>query len=138
MFFDKIAGKVVRKFKYSINPSANATTIMSEGEYIWVSSIVGGVTRLHIPTGKSDYYQYNEDARLSSLSHSDAYGVVALDNGSYIAVTWNGYTLLAPEENDPSKLSATPYTNTSFLQYRNVETRMISVYYDKENTMDWN
>ena len=79
---------------------------MSEGEYIWISSIVGGVTRLHIPTGKSDYYQYNEDARLSSLSHSDAYGVVALDNDSYIAVTWNGYTLLAPEENDPSKLSA--------------------------------
>ena len=79
LFFDKIAGKVVRKFKYSINSSANATTIMSEGEYIWVSSIVGGVTRLHIPTGKSDYYQYNEDARLSSLSHSDAYGVVALE-----------------------------------------------------------
>ena len=135
LFFDKIAGKVVRKFKYSINPSANATTIMSEGEYIWVSSIVGGVTRLHIPTGKSDYYQYNEDARLSSLSHSDAYGVVALDNDSYIAVTWNGYTLLTPEENDPSKLSATPYTNTSFLQYRNVETRMISVYYDKEGIL---
>lgn len=135
LFFDKVAGKVVRKFKYSINPSANATTIMSEGEYIWVSSIVGGVTRLHIPTGKSDYYQYNEDARLSSLSHSDAYGVVALDNDSYIAVTWNGYTLLAPEENDPSKLSATPYTNTSFLQYRNVETRMISVYYDKEGIL---
>ncbi len=135
LFFDKIAGKVVRKFKYSINPSANATTIMSEGEYIWVSSIVGGVTRLHIPTGKSDYYQYNEDARLSSLSHLDAYGVVALDNDSYIAVTWNGYTLLAPEENDPSKLSATPYTNTSFLQYRNVETRMISVYYDKEGIL---
>ena len=135
LFFDKIAGKVVRKFKYSINPSANATTIMSEGEYIWVSSIVGGVTRLHIPTGRSDYYQYNEDARLSSLSHSDAYGVVALDNDSYIAVTWNGYTLLTPEENDPSKLSATPYTNTSFLQYRNVETRMISVYYDKEGIL---
>ena len=135
LFFDNIAGKVVRKFKYSINPSANATTIMSEGEYIWISSIVGGVTRLHIPTGKSDYYQYNEDARLSSLSHSDAYGVVALDNDSYIAVTWNGYTLLAPEENDPSKLSATPYTNTSFLQYRNVETRMISVYYDKEGIL---
>lgn len=135
LFFDKIAGKVVRKFKYSINSSANATTIMSEGEYIWISSIVGGVTRLHIPTGKSDYYQYNEDARLSSLSHSDAYGVVALDNDSYIAVTWNGYTLLAPEENDPSKLSATPYTNTSFLQYRNVETRMISVYYDKEGIL---
>lgn len=96
---------------------------MSEGEYIWISSIVGGVTRLHIPTGKSDYYQYNEDARLSSLSHSDAYGVVALDNDSYIAVTWNGYTLLAPEENDPSKLLATPYTNTSFLQYRNVESK---------------
>ena len=135
LFFDKIAGKVVRKFKYSINPSANATTIMSEGEYIWVSSIVGGVTRLHIPTGKSDYYQYNEDARLSSLSHSDAYGVVALDNDSYIAVTWNGYTLLAPEENDPSKLLATPYTNTSFLQYRNVETRMVSVYCDKEGIL---
>ena len=135
LFFDKIAGKVVRKFKYSINPNANATTIMSEGEYIWVSSIVGGVTRLHIPTGKSDYYQYNEDARLSSLSHSDAYGVVALDNDSYIAVTWNGYTLLAPEENDPSKLLATPFTNTSFLQYRNVETRMISVYYDKEGIL---
>lgn len=135
LFFDKIAGKVVRKFKYSTKFGAYATTIMSEGEYIWVSSIVGGVTRLHIPTGKSDYYQYSEDARLSSLSHSDAYGVVALDNDSYIAVTWNGYTLLAPEENDPSKLSATPYTNTSFLQYRNIETRMISVYYDKEGIL---
>lgn len=135
LFFDKIAGKVVRQFKYSINPSANATTIMSEGEYIWVSSVVDGVTRLHIPTGKSDHYQYNEDAGLSSLSHTDAYGVVALENDSYIAVTWNGYTLLAPEENNPSKLSATPYTNTSFLQYRNVETRMISVYYDKEGIL---
>lgn len=135
LFFDKIAGKVVRQFKYSINPSANATTIMSEGEYIWVSSVVDGVTRLHIPTGKSDHYQYNEDVGLSSLSHTDAYGVVALENDSYIAVTWNGYTLLAPEENDPSKLSATPYTNTSFLQYRNVETRMISVYYDKEGIL---
>lgn len=135
LFFDKIAGKVVRQFKYSINPSVYAITIMSEGEYLWISSIRGGVTRLHIPTEKFDYYQYNEDAGLSSLSHSDAYGVVALDNGSYIAVTWNGYTLLAPEENDPSKLSATPYTNTSFLQYRNVETRMISVYYDKEGIL---
>lgn len=135
LFFDKMTGKVVRKFKYSTKFGTYATTIMSEGEYIWVSSIVGGVTRLHIPTGKSDYYQYSEDARLSSLSHSDAYGVVALDNDSYIAVTWNGYTLLAPEENDPSKLSATPYTNTSFLQYRNVETRMISVYYDKEGIL---
>lgn len=135
LFFDKIAGKVVRQFKYSINPSANATTIMSEGEYIWVSSVVDGVTRLHIPTGKSDHYQYNEDVGLSSLSHTDAYGVVALENDSYIAVTWNGYTLLAPEENDPSKLSATPYTNTSFLQYQNVETRMISVYYDKEGIL---
>lgn len=135
LFFDKIAGKVVRQFKYSTKPGAYATTIMSEGEYIWVSSIVGGVTRLHIPTGKSDYYQYSEDASLSSLSHSDAYGVVALDNDSYIAVTWNGYTLLVPEENDPSKLSATPYTNTSFLQYRNIETRMISVYYDKEGIL---
>ena len=135
LFFDKIAGKVVRQFKYSINPSANATTIMSKGEYIWVSSVVDGVTRLHIPTGKSDHYQYNEDVGLSSLSHTDAYGVVALENDSYIAVTWNGYTLLAPEENDPSKLSATPYTNTSFLQYRNVETRMISVYYDKEGIL---
>lgn len=135
LFFDKIVGKVVRQFKYSINPSANATTIMSEGEYIWVSSVVDGVTRLHIPTGKSDHYQYNEDVGLSSLSHTDAYGVVALENDSYIAVTWNGYTLLAPEENDPSKLSATPYTNTSFLQYRNVETRMISVYYDKEGIL---
>ena len=135
LFFDKIAGKVVRQFKYSINPSANATTIMSEGEYIWVSSVVDGVTRLHIPTGKSDHYQYNEDVGLSSLSHTDAYGVVALENDSYIAVTWNGYTLLTPEENDPSKLSATPYTNTSFLQYRNVETRMISVYYDKEGIL---
>lgn len=135
LFFDKIAGKVVRQFKYSTKPGAYATTIMSEGEYIWVSSIIGGVTRLHIPTGKSDHYQYNEDVGLSSLSHTDAYGVVALDNDSYIAVTWNGYTLLAPEENDPSKLSATPYTNTSFLQYRNVETRMISVYYDKEGIL---
>lgn len=135
LFFDKIAGKVVRQFKYSINPSVYATTIMSEGEYLWISSIRGGVTRLHIPTEKFDYYQYNEDAGLSSLSHTDAYGVVALENDSYIAVTWNGYTLLAPEENDPSKLSATPYTNTSFLQYRNVETRMISVYYDKEGIL---
>lgn len=135
LFFDKIAGKVVRQFKYSVNPSVYATTIMSEGEYLWISSIRGGVTRLHIPTEKFDYYQYNEDAGLSSLSHTDAYGVVALENDSYIAVTWNGYTLLAPEENDPSKLSATPYTNTSFLQYRNVETRMISVYYDKEGIL---
>ena len=135
LFFDKRTRKIVRKIHYSPKQSANATSIIAQEEYIWVSAISGGVTRVHIPTGHLEHFIYDRDKKISSLSHTDTYGIIPINDDSYIAVTWNGYTLFTPSEADSDKLVVKPYTNTSFLHYQNIETRMISAFYDKEGIL---
>ena len=80
----------------------------------------------------SNEINYNDDARKSKLSHTDVFNITPLENGSLLAVTWNGYTILNPVEGDYNNLKADIHDNTSFTN-RNLVTRMICSYYDSQN-----
>lgn len=134
LIFDTLSNSLILNKKISHLKGTFITSILADNEYIWISSVVGGVVRFHIPTQHTEQFLYHSDPKFSMLSHTDAYDIIAVGN-SYLAVTWNGYTLFTPDENDSSKIVAKVYDNMSFMQYRNLETRMISSFYNSSGVL---
>ncbi|MCQ4912819.1 hypothetical protein NE694_22495, partial [Phocaeicola vulgatus] len=48
----------------------------------------------------------------------------------YLAVTWNGSTVMTIDKNNQHEILTEVYSKTSSLMYRNLETRMIAAYFD--------
>ena len=60
---------------------------------------------------------------------------VLLNENKYLAVTWNGYTVMTIDKNNQDEILTEVYSNTSSLMYRNLETRMIAAYYDSHGIL---
>lgn len=134
--FDVASGKVLYNQKLQLDSRAQATAIFSDNkEYVWISTLSGGVIRFHIPTRHVEQFVYKEGEEVVGLSHIDAYDIIGMNNGSYFSVTWNGFTFFHPDEKDASKLISQVYTNRSFPAYRSLETRMISSYFDPNGVL---
>lgn len=69
------------------------------------------------------------------VSHTDIYQVVPINEGRYVAVSWNGYTVLTPDGADRLSFTTTVYNNTASEVHRNIENRMISAYYDPSGVL---
>ena len=61
-------------------------------------------------------------------------GLVPINNGRLLAVTWNGYTIITPGRDSSEGLTTSIYNNVSLVN-RNLEIRMISVYYDSQGIL---
>ena len=63
------------------------------------------------------------------LSHNDVYQILPFDEGKYIALTWNGYTMFERMKDNTYQLLAFhfPYSQGQY-----AETRMKTGFYDKE------
>ncbi len=105
--------------------------LYSEGN-VWISTWANGAIQYNPETDVYTQYTYKPDSKDKVLSHWDVYQMVAIGHGRYLAATWNGYTILMPDKDDPSRLTTEIYNNTASQLHRNLETRMISAYYDPE------
>ena len=114
------------------NKHHRVNAIMDYAGLIWISTVADGIITYDRKTHLSNEINYNDDARKSKLSHTDVFNITPLENGSLLAVTWNGYTILNPVEGDYNNLKADIHDNTSFTN-RNLVTRMICSYYDSQN-----
>ena len=103
--------------------------------YVWVSTLIHGIIRYDIRTGRKIRLTYRGRHVPNQLSHTDAYGVVRLTPDKYLAVTWNGYTLLTLDREHPDRITAQVFNNASSPIFRDIETRMISVYYDPKGIL---
>ncbi len=83
-------------------------------------------------TGVYTQYTYKPEDTEKTLSHGDIYQMVSLGDGRYLAATWNVYTVFIPDKEDPTRYTTEVYNNTASQLHRNLETRMISAYYDTE------
>lgn len=110
-------------------PTTVNDVIESDG-IVWVSTDGKGVFRYHIRSGKTEQINYKGTGKEKGLSHIGAFQVIKINNGRYIAVTWGGYTLLTPDKDNPEKVTTELYNNTASQLYRNMESRMLSAYYD--------
>lgn len=106
------------------------TSVMHDKGVLWISTIGQGIVRYHLSSGKTDRINYGGKTKENMLSHTDAFSVVPISNNRYLAATWSGYTLLIPDKDNPEELTTEIYNNTVSQIHRNLETRMISAYYD--------
>ncbi|MCC8154494.1 MAG: hypothetical protein LIP01_09935 [Tannerellaceae bacterium] len=106
---------------------------------LWISTNIHGVVRYNLVTGLFEQYNYDasQDLRFCNftgkLSHTDSYGVTELANNMVMSVTWNGYTLFQPDSIEGQVSYRTEIYNHQYsVIHRDLETRMISLYYDPQ------
>lgn len=109
-------------------------SMLNSGGFIWIATIAEGIIRYHISTGLIDRITYGKQGKENMLSHTDVFQVIPIDKNRYLAVTWNGYTLLTLDKKQPENLTTEVYNNT-YINNRNLETRMVSAYYDPEGLL---
>lgn len=105
--------------------------LYSEG-YVWIATWANGAIRYNPESGTYTQYTYNPEDKVRTLSHWDVYQMVPISNSRYLAATWNGYTIMVPDKEDSTRFTTEVYNNTASQLHRNLETRMISAYYDPE------
>ena len=108
--------------------------LYSDG-YVWISTWANGAIRYNPVSDTYSQYTYDPENKKNSLSHWDVYETVPLSNGRYLTATWNGYAILIPDKEDSTQYSTEVYNNTVSQLHRNLETRMISAYYDSDGLL---
>lgn len=104
--------------------------ILFNDDMVWISTNGQGVVLYNPVSDIFKQYSYAPDTPTSSMSHTDVYETIPLYDGRYLSTTWNGYTLLTPDKEQPMVYTSEIYNNTASLVHRNIENRMISAYYD--------
>lgn len=111
------------------------TSIMSRQGIVWISTISRGIIRYHSLTGLVDRLSYGGADKENLLSHTDVYETIYIGDNRYLAATWSGYTLLMPDEVNSEELTSEVYNYTHTQIHRNLETRMISAFYDPNGVL---
>lgn len=124
-----------KTIKLGNRPHLAVLSILDAGGIIWISTIAEGIIRYHKASGHMDRITYGGRGKEGMLSHTDVFQVVPISNNRYLAVTWSGYTLLMPDKENPEELTTEIYSNTTSQMYRNLETRMLSAYYDPKGVL---
>ena len=112
----------------------DSSSILDGDDIIWISTKVYGLIRYYKRTGHIYRISYEGEGKPNLLSHTDVYGLVPINNGRLLAVTWNGYTIITPGRDSSEGLTTSIYNNVSLVN-RNLEIRMISVYYDSQGIL---
>lgn len=103
---------------------------------IWICSDEEGAICYNVL--HDSYVQYNyAPGPTSQLSNQNAMGVTPFENHSVLIVTYNGYTQLIPVDGSPGRFVATNYNHNYSPVHQEVETRMLSVYFDPQNSVLW-
>ncbi|WP_455593186.1 hybrid sensor histidine kinase/response regulator transcription factor [Bacteroides sp.] len=126
---------VSKTIKLVKTPPFGISSILDCDGIVWVSTIKQGIIRYHKSTGHIDKITRGGKGKEDMLSHTDAYQVIPINNNRYLAVTWGGYTLLMPDKENPEELTTEIYNNTASQMYRNLESRMLSAYYDPKGVL---
>ncbi|MCE8709923.1 response regulator [Bacteroides fragilis] len=130
LLFQPESSEKSKKISLWKNKTWDATSVLYDKGVVWVSTIGHGILRYYVSSGYIDKITYKENNKENSLSHTDVFQVIPINNNRYLAVTWSGYTLLFQDKNDPKRMMTEIYYNTASQLHRNLETRMISAYYD--------
>lgn len=112
------------------NKYMSINSVLYDNDQIWISTIGDGIVYYNEQTGNVKELTYGAGEKNRELSHTDVYSIIRMNKNRYLAVTWNGYTVLTVDKNNPDEILTDIYSDTSFMLRRNLETRMIAAYYD--------
>lgn len=135
LLFDPEHPLQVKKIRLRGGEQLTVNAILHSRGIVWISTLRNGVLRYHIASGRVDRITYGGRDKENLLSHTDVYQVIPISGNRYLAVTWSGYTLMIPDKEDSGQLTTEIYNNTVSQTYRNLETRMLSAYYDPDGLL---
>lgn len=126
--------KVSKRISLPHNSIASVCTILDYDNIVWISTNGDGIIRYHKHSGAIDHISYGGEGKENQLSHTDVYDLIPINSNRLLAVTWNGYTILIPKNGSFEELTTSIYNNASLINH-NLETRMVSVYYDLQGIL---
>lgn len=109
--------------------------LYDEDGNIWMTTLTHGLVRHNTRTGRTTRMTYHNKYTANQLSHTDAFEVVRLEKNRYLAATWNGYTLISLNKNNPDEMTGQVFNNTTSYVFRDIETRMVAAYYDPQGIL---
>lgn len=127
--------EIYKKVSLDNGKALQITSVLSRQGIIWVSTLARGIIRYHTCTGHIDRISYGGTGKENLLSHTDVYETIYIGNNRYLAATWSGYTLLMPDGEKKEELTSEVYNYTYTQIHRNLETRMISAFYDPNGVL---
>lgn len=116
-----------------LSSSKWVSSVLNDDSFIWISTVGDGLYGYDLTNGKLYHWQYISERMGEQLSHNDVFRLLPIGNSRYLAVTWNGYTLLSLTPEREIKLRDFQSFLHNGKQY--FETRMISGYYDEEGLL---
>lgn len=96
---------------------------------LWITTLEKGIFLYDMVSQKMQHWTSPNNGNSDQLSHNDVYQILPFDEGKYLALTWNGYTMFEQMNNNTYRLKAYHFP---YSQYQYAETRMKTGFYDKE------
>ena len=109
------------------------SSVLNSDDCIWISTIGDGLYGFDLKKRELHHWRYLSEKTYEQLSHNDVFQLLSIGKSRYLAVTWNGYTLLSMTPEREIKLRDFQSFLHNGKQY--FETRMISGYYDEEGLL---
>ena len=110
------------------NEKIGISSISYYDQSLWITSMVDGIFICDRFLQHVDHLV--NGSTYSSLSHNDVYSVCCLSENSYVAATWFGYTIIHRDTYKKNAWVSEVFQQMSCDVNQNIETRMISSYYD--------
>lgn len=90
--------------------SNNVHALLPAGDYLWIGTFLGGLNRLHLPSGRVDVFQ-NRAADSTSLSNDYVYALLKDRTGQLWVGSQHGLNRYHPETNSFERIAESIFAN---------------------------
>lgn len=112
---------------------AKIKSVLNDKGYLWIATIKEGLYAYDLVNRKMHHWRYEAGKGEKQLSHNDVFHLFAVGDSHYLAMTWDGCTLLSLNRDRSVDLQAFRVFRGKGSRY--IETRMISGFYDPEGRL---
>ena len=131
--YDRTNKQVETLCSHLIPDDIQVTSMLHGDGFLWITTIADGLYGYDLTTRKMHHWRYTPAGRNEQLSHNDVFQLLPLGDSHYLALTWNGYTLLTLTPERKLEMQAFHSFENNGNQY--IETRMVTGYYDPEGLL---
>lgn len=123
--------RIIHTGEYSL---LNINSVYYGDNFIGIATTAYGIILYNLHSGEIQQLTYSHKPSNQRLTHTDVFQIVRIQKDKYLAVTWNGYTLIHIDDKT-KQITTELFQSTPILMQQNFETRMLSAYYDNNGIL---
>lgn len=131
--YDRTSRRVETLCSRQIPDGVRITSMLHGDGFLWITTVTDGLYAYDLATRQMHHWRYTPSGHNEQLSHNDVFQLLPLGESRYLALTWNGYTLLTLTPERELEMHAFHSFENNGNQY--IETRMVTGYYDPEGLL---